>query len=153
MSRLINSEKNGNTTYVITLNKCNARCDGLNSAQHTALSMLTSMRHQLHCMTGWILRLPKDDVQHVVGFFDSLLPIMLRGTSLPPMEIHIKEVKEALSGSAESKADEAIEVVNREVENYLGRIDRLYGTEYCPKGISRKRRMEKAMNAACAIAS
>lgn len=143
MSRLINSEANGNNTYVITLNRYNARCTKLNSSQHTALSMITSMRHQLHCMTGWMLKLPKSDVQHVVGFFDELLPILLRGTSLPPLEIHIDEVKRTLTGTEESATDRAIDLVNREVEAYLGKIDAAYGTEYCPTGIKRHKRFEK----------
>lgn len=141
ISRIINSEQNGNNTYVVTLNRNNARCSALTSSQHTALALITGMRHKLHCMNGWMLRLPKDEVQFVVGFFDNLLPIMLRGASLPPLEIHIDDVKESLKGNEESVTDTAIELVNSEVENYLGKIDAAYGTAYCPTGIRRMRRL------------
>lgn len=139
--RIVNTEKNGNNVYVVMLNKSNAQCSALTSAQHTALALIAGMRHRMHCMSDWMLRLPKDEVQLVVGFFDKLLPILLRGASLPPMEIHIDEVKESLKGGEEYMTKAAIELVNSEVEDYLERIDGKYGTAYCPTGIRRMRRL------------
>ncbi len=105
--------------------------------QHTALAIVASMRHTLHCTKDTNERNVRDKS---INFFERLMPIMLRVVGLPTMVIDADALDKSVKSGVIEDIREAIESVNAEVENYLRAVDRVYGTTYCPTGIQRQKR-------------
>lgn len=109
----------------------------LTDNQHTALAIVASMRHTLHCTKDTNERNVRDKS---INFFERLMPIMLRVVGLPTMVIDTDALDKSVKSEVIEDIREAIESVNAEVENYLKAVDRVYGTTYCPTGIQRQKR-------------
>lgn len=114
----------------------------LTENQHTALAIVSSMRHMLHCTKDTNERTTRDARNKSINFFEHLMPIMLRAVGLSVMMIHTDALNKSVKGEVIENIRDAIEGVNAEVENYLRAVDNVYGTTYCPTGIQRQRRTD-----------
>lgn len=114
----------------------------LTDKQHTALAIVATMRHALHCTKDTGDQKITDARNTSINFFEHLMPIMLRTVGLPMMLIHTDSLDRSVSSGISEDIRKAIESVNDEVENYLRAVDNVYGTSYCPTGIQRQRRTD-----------
>ena len=103
--------------------------------QHTAMMILAKYRHNLHCSERIITGTEKE-----MKIFTEVIPRMMRTVGLPGFRIAIPSVDKA----EHNKNNRAvIEEVNSEIEDYMERIDRAYGTTYRPTGYLRQMYKER----------
>lgn len=128
-----------------------AESDELTEVQHTALAILSSYRHQMHCGKGEFFKSKSGLKEKFSNFITYAMPIMLRQAGLPPLYLETNlrympddEMAEQLGLEGEylelakSTCEAEAERLNRAIEGYLAGIDRKADTWYAPSGMTRE---------------
>lgn len=148
----------GKKEYAAAAMAKNKETQSLTDDQHDALSDLCSVRHELHTNTDSLIKSDEGGIKEKLISAN----IQLNQSGVPPMnfipldtsdyiDIDTIDLLYELEEVPENEEERQIwyddnyyrihgelSNLNSKIEQYLSEIDKKYGTQYCPTGLSRK---------------
>ncbi len=101
----------------------------MNDKKKRAVNLICYKRHRLHA------RKERLSNSKVVAYLEKSLPIIIGTCGLPSYGLP-ERLRSCLGGRDESEED-AVEKINSLIEEWLKKIDEIYGTSDAPRGYAR----------------
>jgi len=132
----------------------NAKIETLTEEQHNALAWLCAVRHEMHTNKKAFFNSENANNSKFYEYIDTRINEVLSGCELPCIswtistfdivsDIDYYELLDA-DEQTDDKYDELlsecydqVEQINKDIENYLRKIDKQHKTNYCPTGATR----------------